>query len=132
MARTVLTYDGLDMNDGVNYFLLPGFDPGEKIKTYDEVVGLDGDVVQLNVAEAGLITMVVPLRIEGSSEANLETLVAAINTKVDAGDQTLVHGPSGDTDSYSCVESPRVNYVRDQLVKVVFAAFIVWNPVRTP
>jgi len=132
MARTVCTYGGLDLNDGTSYFLLPGFDPGAPVLDFDEHLGFDGSVVQVNVNEAALVEMTVPLRVQGASEADLEAKVEAINTKVAAGAQSLVHGPPGASTTYSCLRSPRVGYVRDQAAKVAHAAFVTFRPRRLP
>ena len=132
MARTVCTYGALDLNDGVSYFLLPGFNAGEKLLTYDEVLGFDGTAAQVNVSRASFVTMTVPLRVQGTSEANLRALVDAINTKVDAGEQTLVYGPGDATTNYACVASPNVGYPCDDVAKITFSAFVIFNPRRTP
>jgi len=68
-------------------------------------------------------------RLSGSS---LKSLVDAINVKVDAGAQTLVHGPVGDTTSYACVHSPRVGYPRDEVAVTALAAFVTLALNRTP
>lgn len=135
MARTVLTYGGLDLNDGVSWFLLPGFDPGAPVLTYDELRGWGSPtapVVQVNVSEANLIEMTVPLRVQGTSEADLAAEVAALNAKIAAGAQTLIHGPVGATAAYSCVRSPRVSYARDAAAKVAYTAFLTFTPLRLP
>lgn len=131
-AHASVTEGGKNLNDGVSWFLLPGFDPGEKAKSFDEVRGLDGDVVQLNVSEAGLITMIVPLRVQGDSMADLASKIDVLNALIDAGAQTLVAGPPGATTAYACVHSPRVGFVRDELAQVGEAAHVTFNPLRTP
>ena len=134
MARTVLTYGGLNLNDGVVYSLVPGFDPGEPTFVYEEVYAL-GAIVPLQLrkhAEEKLVTMTVPLKIQGTSEANLKALVDAIDTRVDAGPQTLVHGPPGFTHSYNCVYSQRVPFPREELVTSIFSADVTLTLLRTP
>lgn len=128
MARTVCTYGYMDLNDGVNTFLMPGFDPGKRAKTYDEVLGYGGGVLQLNVTEAHLITMTVPLRLQAASMAGLDALIDAINAKVDEGAQPLVHGVT----TYACVFSSRVGYTRDATVLSTLSAFVTFSPIRTP
>lgn len=128
MARTPLTYGYLDLNDGVSYFLMPGFDPGRRAKTYDEVIGYGGGALQLNVTEAHLITMTVPLRVQAASLADLDALIDSINVKIDEGTQPLVHGVA----TYACVLSPRVGYSHDPDTLVTFSAFVTFSPVRTP
>jgi len=68
-------------------------------------------------------------RLGGTS---LKARIDAINAKADAGAQTLVHGPVGDTTSYACVHSPRVGYPRDDVALTTGAAFVVFAPVRSP
>jgi len=132
MARTVCTYGGLDLNDGVSYFLLPGFDPGAPALDFDEHLGWDGSVVQVNVNEAALVSMTVPLRIHGGDLAGLDDKIDALNQKIAAGAQTLTHGPAGATTAYSCVRSQRVAYVRDRLAQVAGIAFVTFRPWRLP
>ena len=130
MARTVCKYGDLDLNDGTGYHLLTGFDPGAEDLSYDEVAGADGTVVQVNVSEAHLIDMHVPLLIRGTSLADLDAKVAALNAKIAAGEQTLEYGEPGATTSYSCVRSRRVSYSNEHLR--AFAAFIDFQPKRLP
>lgn len=126
MARTTLTYGGLNLNDGTGYFLLSGFDPGPEELSYDEVTGPDGSVVQVNVSEAHLVQMHVPLRVQGTSLTDLEAKVAALNAKIKAGEQTLVYGAT----QYQCVRSKRVSYSNEYLQ--AFTAFIDFQPLRLP
>lgn len=128
MARTVCTYGYLDLNDGVSYFLMPGFNPGQRAKTYDEVLGYGGGALQLNVTEAHLITMTVPLRVQAASMAGLDALIDALNVKVDEGAQPLLHGVT----TYACVLSPRVGYPHDADTLTTFSAFVTFSPIRTP
>lgn len=131
-ARTVLTYGGRNLNNGSDFSLQLGFDPGANVKTFDEVRGYGGSVGQFNVTEANLVDMTVPLRIQGASAADLRAKVDAINKKVDAGAQTLVHGPPGAVVKYACGDSPRVDYPRDDSAQGIFAAFVTLVPVRMP
>ena len=134
MARTVLTYGGLNLNDGVVYSLLPGFDPGVPGYVFEEAYAL-GAITPMQLrqhAEEKLIAMTIPLKIQGTSEANLQALVAAINALIDAGPQTLVHGPVGYTLSYNCVYSQRPAFPRQELVTSVFSADVTLTLLRTP
>lgn len=128
MARTVCTYGTLNLNDGVTWFLLPGFDPGVELLTYDEYNGFDRTVKQVNVTEAHLIPMKVPLRIEAADTAGLYAARDALNTLIDAGEQVLRHGAV----AYNCAHCPRIHIVHDELVDVCHAAFIDWSPLRYP
>jgi len=111
MATVTCTYGGTSINSG-RYTLL-AFDPGEKIKTWDEVRSYNGTVAQTNVSEANLIEMNLRLFIQGSSNSDLRDAVADLNTLIDAGAQTLVFNDGSGNVSYSCVESPRIKYVPD-------------------
>lgn len=133
MTVPLLTYGGLDLNDGVTYFLLPGFDPGEKLKTWDEQRSYTGGVAQTNVSEAALIQMIVPLEILAASEAALAAAVDAINTRVDAGAQTLAYTPLGGAAVYySCVHSQRISYPRLNAAVVGGRTAITFSPWRLP
>jgi hypothetical protein len=129
---TVCTFGGLNLNDRTNYFLMSGFDPGAPVITFDVYRSYTGAVKQYNVTEANLIEMAVPLRIVGSSEYDLQVKVAALNAIIDNGASTLVHGPTGNTTSYSVVYSPQVSYPRTEAVRLHATAFITFKPWRTP
>ena len=125
-------FDGLNYNDGVNYFLLYGSDPGERVKTWSEHRGLGGDVVQTNVSEANSVEMRIPLRVQGTSDASLAGAVAALNAKIDLctdeTPQTLVY----DHVPYRVVASPRVDYPRDEVATAAMAAFVTLCLSRLP
>lgn len=126
--RTVCTYGGLNLNDGVTWFLRPGFSPGERLKTWAEYRSYTGAPRQYNVSEASLIEMRVPLRVQAASLAGLRTAVAALNTLVDGGERTLVY----DGVSYSCAHSRRVELVIDDVAATCFSAAIEFTPMRYP
>ena len=92
MARTVLTYGDLNLNDGLNYFLQPGFDPGERLKTFDELGGYDGTVAQVNVTEANLIPMSVPLRVQSAATAVPLSMPAGSSWTIDYTAATYAPG----------------------------------------
>jgi len=92
MARTVLTYGGLNLNDGVNYALQHGFDPGERLKTFDELGGYDGTVAQVNVTEANLIPMSVPLRVQSAATAVPLSMPAGSSWTIDYTAATYAPG----------------------------------------
>jgi hypothetical protein len=132
MARIVCTYGSLDLNDGVTYRLLPGFDPGERELQFDELRGFAGGVAQVNASDDGLIAMKVPLLIEGGSAAGLRLAIEAINELVDEGEQVLRHDDGSGLVYYECARSPRVAYPRDELVAVGAAALVTFTPWRYP
>jgi len=118
VAAGDLTYGGLSLNDGSDILLMEGFDPGVPVKTWSEFRSYTGAVAQFNVSEAQLIEMHVPLRIMGTSAADVQSHVAAINALIAAGDQDLVYDDGGGAVTYSCVHSPylSVPYTRQLLV----------------
>lgn len=128
MARLELTYGTLDLNDGTTWVLRPGFDPGAELLTFDEHAGYGGSVAQLNVSEAHLITMRVPLLVQGATLSALRAAVDTLNALVDAGEQELTF--EGVT--YSCAECPRVGLVFDQTTLATRRALIDWSPLRYP
>ena len=129
---TTITYGGLDLNDGTTWTLLEGFDPGERQKTWDEVRTYDGNVGQLNVSEAHLIQMYVPLEVAGASIAAVRTAIAALNTLIDAGAQTLAYNDGSGAVNYSCLHSPRVWVPHDLRWLVGFRVPVTFTPWRSP
>lgn len=132
MAAGDLTYGGLDLNDGSDYLLMEGFDPGQPSVTWSEFRSYTGAVAQKNVSEAQLIEVHVPLRIMGTSVADVQANVAAINALIAAGEQDLVYDDGGGAVTYSCVRSPYLNvpYSRQLLVGLAVEVDIVLY--RTP
>jgi hypothetical protein len=129
---TTITYGTLNLNDGTTWTLMEGFDPGERQKTYDEVRTYDGEVGQLNVSEAYLIRMFVPLEVAGASIAAVRTAIAALNTLIDAGAQDLVYNDGSGAVTYSCAHSQRVWVPHDLRWLVGFRVPITFQPVRYP
>lgn len=132
MAAPTLIYGGLNLNDHITYFLLPDWDPGQREKTFDEVRGFGGAVLQLNVSEAALIKMIFPLLIKAASDPALRTAVDAINDRIDDGAQDCALDSGSGLVVYHCVHSPRVNYVRDNRAIVLFRAYVTLTLNRTP
>lgn len=128
MARTVLTYGSLNLNDGTTWALRPGFDPGAPVKSWDERRSYVGRLAQRNVTEAQLIEMFIPLILRSSTLAGLRTEVADLNDLIDAGEQTLVF----DTVVYSCAHSQRVSVLYSAPVLSTLTALIEFTPVRYP
>ena len=128
-----LTYGGLNLNDGTTYALMPEADFGERTKTFDEYRSYDGvSVVQYNVSEASIIPMNIPLRIKSTSATGLRAAIDALNTKIDAGAQTMIYNDGSGNITYDCVHSPRVNYIRTQDSGTGFYTFITLALNRTP
>ena len=131
-APTTVTYGGLDLNDGLTYTLMDGFDPGERVKTSSEYRGLNGTVAQYNVSEANVIEMHVPLLVQGTDNASLTAAVAAINAIVDGGPAVFVYNDGGGEVTYSCVYSNRVGYVRNAESQIAFRTRVNLILNRTP
>jgi len=131
MAVT-LTYGGLNINSGTTYSLLDGFDPGENAKSWDEARSYAGTVAQYNVTQAHLIEVHVPLLIVSDSITNLRAAVAAINTLIDAGAQSLVFNDGSGAITYDCVQSPRVYFRPDSLAVNKFKTIVDLVLYRTP
>lgn len=132
MARTQLTLDGLDINDGVNYFLLPGINVGAAPLSYDEYIGYDGNVAIANVSATGIVGATIPLDVRATSLATMKTKFAAINTKIAtctwAAPKNLVY----DGTTYYIVNSQQVIRPEDELARVSFVARFVIALNRKP
>lgn len=130
MASITITYGGTSINSG--RFTLLAFDPGEKLKTFDEVRSYAGGVAQTNVTEANLIEVNIRLLIQGASNADLRDAVSDLNTLIDAGAQTLAFNDGSGNINYSCVKSPRIRYVPDPVSTNKFWTIVDWVLYRTP
>lgn len=105
---TAITLGTLNLNDGTNYFVdLEGLDLGQPITTWDEVPSYAGTSnVQVNVtAKKALIPVTIPMRVKGSSYADLNTKLSAIWTEVDKASNSLTF--MDDSPAYSIVYSSR-------------------------
>ena len=120
MAVPTLTFDGLNLNDGSAYTVLPGVELGARQKTYDEYRSFTGAVAQVNVSEAHLIEVKLPILVQGSSVADLDAKVQTINAKIDgctaAATKALVYGGT----TYQIAASPRVAYAINQNEQLAF------------
>jgi hypothetical protein len=112
---SVCTLDGLNLNDCVLYFKMPGFDPGESAVTYDEFPSYDGSVVIRNASRAHVAQIALPIDVRAASEAVRWAGIDAINAKIrlctNDAPKTLVVG----TRSYAIVDSAEVRPVEDEL-----------------
>lgn len=115
MALTVCTFDGLNLNDHVTYWLMQGFDPGDEPLSFDVFTKYTGGVSVRNVNRAGVVQLTLPLDIRASSEAALRAGLAALNAKIAgcsyASPKTLTHRSS----SYQIVDSVQVKEPADEL-----------------
>jgi len=116
MARTPLIFDSLDMNDGMVYRLFPGVELGARLKTWNSRKSYTGNLAQYNVSEAQEIPMKFPLKVQGTSLADLDAKVQAINAKIDgcgsADPKDLVFAST----VYQITTTPRVAYSPDAAV----------------
>ena len=110
MSVPTLTFDGLNINDGTTYRLQPGARPGARKKSWDEYRGLSGAVTQANVSEAYYVESHWPLIVAGSSLADLNTKVQAINTKIDGCTATATKALVFAGTIYQIAASPSVEY----------------------
>ena len=120
MAVPTLTFDGLNLNDGSAYTVLPGVELGARQKTFDEYRSFTGAVTQANVSEAHLIEVKLPMLVQGSSVADLDAKVQAINAIIDlctpASPRTLAYAGT----NFSIHASPRVAYTINQNEQLAF------------
>jgi len=114
----------LDINDGTIYTILPGIDMGVTVTTWDEYKSYAGGVAQVNVSDANIIDVTIPLRVEKDSRANLRAAIAAINTKIASITQGVTHLVYDGT-TYHLMASQRVGWVEDEAFGVAFRAFII-------
>ena len=124
MARTVFIFDGLNLNDGGVYHYIPGVELGARQKTWDEYLGFGGMVRQVNVSEAGTVPMKFPMRVQGTSLADLNAKVQAINAKIDGCSSDVPRALVFAGMTYAITTSPRVAYVFDEVVCSCFSALI--------
>jgi hypothetical protein len=112
---TVCTLDGLNLNDGLLYFLQLGFDPGEEGLSFDEFPSYTGTMAVRNESRAKVIVATLPVDIRAANEAALKNAAAAINTKIGGCSYATpkVLNVAGDT--FQIVASPRIRLVRDDL-----------------
>jgi hypothetical protein len=114
MAIPPCVFDGLNVNDGVVYTILPGVELGARQKTWSERKSYTGVIAQYNVSDAASIPMRFPMLVEGLSPADLDAKVQAINTKIDGCSsvtpKNLVYGGM----TYQIVTTSRVAYIIDQ------------------
>jgi hypothetical protein len=123
MAVT-FSYGGLNINDGTVFKVLDGFDPGEAVKTFSEYRGYDGSVKQVNVTEAKLVKMHVPLRVSGANLTAIRAAIATINALIDDGEQDFVFDDGSGAVTYRCLQSPRIVYLPDPGVAESLVAFV--------
>lgn len=132
MTPLTVTLDSLNLNDGSTYLLWVGADMGAPVLTFDEQGSYTGAVTQTNVSTAHLIPAVLPIRVKGTSLADLDTKVQAINTKIvlctAAAPKNLVYGST----TYQIVASPCVSYSSDEAVAVGFWTILELQLNRLP
>lgn len=132
MAIPTLTFDGLDLNDGTIYKLMPGVVLGAKRKTWDDRRSYTGSPARYNVSTAYYIESHWPIAVQGTSFADLKSKVAAINTKIDlcttASPKNLIFAGT----TYQIVDSENVEVVVGQREINDFRALIDLALYRIP
>jgi len=115
MANRVCTFDGLNLNDKVLYWLLQGFNPGDPPLNFDEFSGWDGSAVQRNANRAGIVQLTLPIDVRAATEAALWAGIDAINAKIagatNEAPKTLAVGAK----TFTIVASPLVIPAYDEL-----------------
>jgi hypothetical protein len=103
--ETTLALGALDLNDEVNYFVdNEGLNLGNKQRVWDEVPSYAGGAnVQINVTEANLVPVTIPMRVHGVSVSDLNTKLETLWQEVDRESNTLNIG----SESYNIVVSTR-------------------------
>jgi len=114
MANPAVTFDSLNINDGSAYSILPDIDLGATEVEFTEYRSYAGTVTQANVSTAKLVQMVIPLKIAGSSVADLGTKIAALDTKIDGCSPAAHKHLVFDGVTYDIVASPHVHPVLTQ------------------
>jgi len=132
-----ITLDGLNLNDGTNYFVLnDGVNLGEPQTTWDEVASYSASAnAQVNVqARKALIPVTIPMMVKGSSVSNLVgTRLADLWEKVDAASYATPLTLVWDSESYSIVYSSRpAEIVRDVFFQLGFQARFTLTLMRLP
>jgi hypothetical protein len=115
MASTVCTLDGLNLNDRVTYWLMPGFDPGDAPLTFDAFVSYNGTAVQRNVVRAGIVEMTLPIDVRSATETGLLAAIEAINAKIRDATNDLPKILVVGARTYSVVSSPEISPQADDL-----------------
>lgn len=124
MTRTPLILDGLNLNDGATYGYLPGVELGARQKSWSERKSYTGVIAQYNVSEAASIPMKFSLWVQGTSLADLDAKVQAVNTKIDGCSSAIPRALVFAGTTYAITTSQRVAYVLDEAGVVVFRALI--------
>lgn len=132
MAAPACTFDGLNINDGATYTVMPGVIIGAKKKTWDEYRGLAGTPTAVNVSEAYYVEMTVPLRIQGSSTSDLRTKIAAVNTKVDGCTPTATKTLAYDGTNYTIALGKHIEWTCGQREQNAFYTICDLKLWRTP
>ena len=121
----VVTFDGLNINDGTVYRVLVDVDLGNDYVTFDEYYSYSGAVSQLNISTQTLVTVRIPIFVQGTSFANLMTRIAAINTRIAGCGPAAPKPLIFDGVTYSIVASDYIDPVLDYWAHDTYAC-IVW------
>ena len=108
MSAPTCTFDGLNINDGTVYSIMPGVSLGAKKSSFTAGRTYGGLATQTQVSTASLLQVVIPMRIDGTSIADLASHIAALNAKIvsctSASPKSLVYAGT----TYSIVASDQI------------------------
>jgi len=128
----IVSLDGLNLNDGVNYFVMAnGINLGERQTTWEEVPSYAGvSSVQVNVQRGALIPVTLPMMVKGSSLNDLKVKLDELWAKVESTTSvTLVV----DSESFTIVHSTRPDTVeRNQQYELGYIAQFTLVLTREP
>lgn len=124
MAVPSVGFDGMDINDGTIYAILPGVDLGAVAPTFSEYRSYAGTVTQANVSTASLVQMSIPMKVGGTSVADLGANLEALNVKIRTATAAAPHALIFDGVTYSVVSSPEINPPLTQSYQNKFFAIV--------
>ena len=80
----IVSFNSIQLNDGVNTWILSGASLGERQRIYDEVRSYDGTLVLRDVHDT-LVDMVLPMRMMYATGAELSTALGGLRAACIAG-----------------------------------------------
>ena len=82
--RTIAQLNGINLNDGITTFLMPGAQLGDDSDEFDLIRHYDGSLVQHDV-RGTLVDMSIPVKFACASPSDLNTLVNSVRASARAG-----------------------------------------------
>lgn len=119
--RAYLYLNSVNLNDGVNTFLMPGIKLPRRDIIFDEVRSYTGAIRQIDVRQP-LVHAIIPLMVKGSDMASLEHTLGDIMTECLAGgtltwQEATNTGSRGNSVVYQVGRSPEPEIVHDNLYR---------------